>query len=756
MIRRIRVLRKMTNTAVITVTSAEGITNELLCSPTSSHIDNIDVSQDDNISTSRLLTKYHLACQNGQLEIVEELVRTKKIDVHHDYHSSSKMTGLHWATLNNRFNVVAFLVKEAINIDSKTSENYRLPNMTPIQIACKYGYVYIVHYFLKNNANPLVLDNDGSNLLQLAVSSSNVMNVLYVLFFVNDIHNISVDSKNKNGRTALHSAVLQEDIATVKILIKYGADLLIEDFNGYCSLKYAAIKGNRELNEVITKYMTSNDIKIGELSNCLPNVISMYSSSKSFIKNTTVIKQLIFMLPSLPIIIFTMVAKYNVVIGLVVFSIFSKLLNSLLCYILLPAIPYDRNIRKAFLKSPVLAGLLFASLNMVTFIWFYGISEFTSGRYSFINILFPIAMFSTYCLFFKLISSDPGKIPKETNSETIRSTINSLILEGKFSSHYFCLETSVRKPLRSKFSDISQCQVARFDHYCSWLNNDIGLKNHKMFIFFIFSLEVSLSLFITLSFGYFKQKESISWFGSYCSWKTLFMNDGGASYDGIIGVLLIMSIYLALFTSSVLIQQFYEISKGLTCLEMKQLLNLERSNNLLYPKAFIQNDYYNVRKQDLYLLNDGKYTETHNSYGTVTNKLISSEYSKLISRIATRRLLDNRRYNKDKRDIILRFLGFDMWKLITQCSQDIKTYQDCDLPNGLLEPTKNTSFTNMKDFWLTSELRRNLLNRFIHSTTNSEALLNGTIVDYYNLWEFPIGKCVPLTTDTANLGSKLV
>jgi palmitoyltransferase len=50
---------------------------------------------------------------------------------------------------------------------------------------------------------------------------------------------------------------------------------------------------------------------------------------------------------------------------------------------------------------------------------------------------------------------------------------------------FACHATQIRKPLRSKHDRYSNRCVARFDHYCPWVFNVVGLKNHRMFVIYL-------------------------------------------------------------------------------------------------------------------------------------------------------------------------------------------------------------------------------------------------------------------------------
>lgn len=704
------------------------------------------------------LNDYYVACQNGNITEIKRMLYRKQVDPLNDVCTRTGMTGLHWAAMNNKLETCGYLLLQGVDINAKTLSTYKLPEMTAIQIAARYGYVYTVHYLMEHGADPLALTTTGENLLHLAVRSSNPMNLIYILFWMNEPCDVSVDAADNYGRSALHWAILQEDITSVKVLLNYGADITLEDNEGNSALQYAAMKSNKEINTIITRHLMNNSNleETDRLSVGLSEAAIAFMSSKYSMKNVVYAKRITFMLPTVILLTFISCARYNLLLALMLVFVISKISDILLCRFLLPLFSHDRTNSKAFTRSPIISGLTFALLNTVSYIWIVNIGKFIVHSSWVPAIIFQLSLIVTYILFVKLIRSDPGIIPREHNPEKITANISSLIKEGRFNDYYFCLETWLRKPLRSRFSEVSQCQVARYDHYCSWLNNDIGLLNHKMFLFFLVSMETSLIIFLYLSIRYLQELESflavVSLFALNFKWSV----DPSTSTNCIVVILLLLVTQQTILVGNILLQQCYAISKGMTCYEIKQLYELERSSTVLYSKPFVQDDYYNVSTHEISVLNEKSIPGDGDIKTNENTKLITPCYSKLVSRITSRRLLESRQRKEDERDGLSKFFGFDIWKVLKQCDEEITIYGDCELPNGLLEPTTFGVFRNIKDFWLSADQSRYIISRLLCSNKGPEAMLNGCVVDYYQLRNFPMKKCKSIDIERTASGSKLV
>jgi len=77
--------------------------------------------------------------------------------------------------------------------------------------------------------------------------------------------------------------------------------------------------------------------------------------------------------------------------------------------------------------------------------------------------------------------SNPGVIVRDMDKEK-QGCIDDI--EAGFSLN-ICPTCHIQKPMRSKHCTSWDRCVARFDHFCPWINNSIGVDNHTFFLYWL-------------------------------------------------------------------------------------------------------------------------------------------------------------------------------------------------------------------------------------------------------------------------------
>uniref|UniRef100_A0A6B2LBQ5 Palmitoyltransferase n=1 Tax=Arcella intermedia TaxID=1963864 RepID=A0A6B2LBQ5_9EUKA len=116
--------------------------------------------------------------------------------------------------------------------------------------------------------------------------------------------------------------------------------------------------------------------------------------------------------------------------------------------------------------------------------------------------------FSLLCYsYYKSIHTDPGVAPKgwvppglqEEQLETLKQMEvprDALLDIEHFYIPKWCRHCQSWKPPRAHHCKDKQSCVLKMDHYCPWVYNAVGYRNHKFFILFLFYASISLIYFL--------------------------------------------------------------------------------------------------------------------------------------------------------------------------------------------------------------------------------------------------------------------
>lgn len=668
------------------------------------------------------------ACQEGNFEIVYDLVSNHKVNVNNS--SNDTVTGLHWACINNRFLIVKFLIENEYQRADPNILGGKLM-ASPLHWACRNGLVYIVDYLLSNSdADPRIKDFQSYNALHLAVHSSNVILIYYILFtccLPGSKNYISVDEVDSLNCTSLHWACYQGDIVTVNMLLKFGADVNKIDNKRFIPLHWAFIKGQKEVLKKLlnggsdifaVNNQNKNSFQIAKDMDCINIWIdilkkggydknNMWKKKKKSLFGIKTAKLITFFTSFITIpILFRILSLNN---G----HFFLKLLFAFLfSYVsLIPImkyiIPIYVNEENSLIKSTYFSGLFLGSVFSCIVVWCFEFLPKLIFIHFKTNLLFFLLTLFFVFAFFKTMFMDPGFLFSSTDNSVILKNIKDLIELGKFDTNHFCVHSYIRKPLRSKYSRLNNFLVAKFDHYCPWVYNEIGVRNHKVFITYVYFLSFSIVLFVYLFIQYSKLLLSED---SFLDLKENTILPDFLYYafkkKNFIFNLVFWCIIQLIWIFVLAFVQSLQIMNGVTGWEF----------NLLTTKYKTKDINYSTLPLDFPIQKNCESISSTYQYKNNRHQLLF-----FLNFLGLIKILCVFRFFIKKIDSMLhfsRYISFDL-----------------DFDSKIFEvPTDYGVIKNCIDFWFSGEIK---LKNLFQLPVQGESSLNGKLVNYYNLYEFP-------------------
>ncbi len=127
---------------------------------------------------------------------------------------------LHWAAAGSNQNVLLFLIRRGVPINSKNKEGW-----APIHWAVQNKNLKTLETLIKENYNAVNLQNDFKmTALHLSVINDKINHARILLKNFAD-----VDLQDKNGNTPLHIAVMKNRVDFVKLLLPYNPNLAVKN-----------------------------------------------------------------------------------------------------------------------------------------------------------------------------------------------------------------------------------------------------------------------------------------------------------------------------------------------------------------------------------------------------------------------------------------------------------------------------------------------------------------------------------------------
>ena len=184
--------------------------------------------------------------------------------------------------------------------------------------------------------------------------------------------------------------------------------------------------------------------------------------------------------------------------------------------------------------------------------------------------LAPVAYTILVVSFVLATFSDPGKITKQNHA--------LLLNQFRFDNLMFledteCSTCKFTKPARSKHDRFTNKCVAKFDHYCLWINNTVGLYNYRWFLFFLLgnvwtlcwgALLAGLKMIVMVAAEYKDHPKPLpSIFSQW--WQVMITNENKR-----VGIIFLLSVSTGALACAFTAMHFYYIYLGATTNETDQ------------------------------------------------------------------------------------------------------------------------------------------------------------------------------------------
>lgn len=159
------------------------------------------------------------ATQFGAIERVRQLVEEEGADVNQT--DEDTVTLLHWAAINNRTNIVRYLLDKAAIVDRLGGDL----NSTPLHWATRQGHLASVVLLTNAGADPRVKDAEGCSCIHLAAQFGHTACVAYFI-----AREVPIDEFDTGGMTALMWAAWKiSSLDPVRLMITLGANPNLQD-----------------------------------------------------------------------------------------------------------------------------------------------------------------------------------------------------------------------------------------------------------------------------------------------------------------------------------------------------------------------------------------------------------------------------------------------------------------------------------------------------------------------------------------------
>lgn len=170
-----------------------------------------------------------------------------------------------------------------MTISGKNVDKYNKSLQTPLHLAVELQFDQAVSVLLMAGANPSLVNNEGDSAVHLAVKHNTINNL--ALMLIKSQHKADINARNFEGLAPLHLAVIKNQIEMVKVLIRCGADINIQDGKSGRTPLFHAVEGNQLALVMLFRQCNANL----ELTNYAGITALMAAQAKGFSEASSVL-----------------------------------------------------------------------------------------------------------------------------------------------------------------------------------------------------------------------------------------------------------------------------------------------------------------------------------------------------------------------------------------------------------------------------------------------------------------------------------
>ena len=376
----------------------------------------------------------------------------------------SGFRALQWAALNNRVAAATLLLERGSSINAGDNDG-----QTALHWACVRGSLPCAELLLRKGAELNAGDSRGYVPLHVAAQYGHTR----MIYHFKMRWNVDVDVTDHDGRTALHWAAYKGFPDPVKLLVCMDADVYRADKEGCTALHWAAIKGKSEAAHLLVRAGGLNAMTAVDVDGNTAEALAVEKGHHLLANFLRTEQRVLLRRDNFWTQKGLAVACLGLIVGLML--MFTH-------YVIFAEGVATMDVTLAFWSLLVLASA-------------------SGGLYYMKRVSQSDPGFVTASI---LSSIRRGARPSSAAHDVDERLNHSELWAGNWDQ--LCVTCKFVKPFGTKHCATRDKCVARFDHYCPWMGNTIGKRNHKDFIIFLILESFAMAVAFCVAIARFNEE----------------------------------------------------------------------------------------------------------------------------------------------------------------------------------------------------------------------------------------------------------